>query len=135
MNTKDYLKQGKYLDQIIRCNQEELMRLQCLFTGISAVDYSKISVRESNCEKGAEFTRTLEQIQELEEQIREDTVELVSLKKEIRHSIEQVEDKEERAVLQYRYLLGNTLEEIADKLNMSMSTVKRVHMESLKKLF
>lgn len=46
--------------------------------------------------------------------------------------IDKIEDVVERALLRYRYFLGLTWEEIAEKLGYSIAQVYRLHIKACK---
>lgn len=133
MNKKDYLKQARQLDRLIQCNQQELMELGSLSTSIKTMDYSKIPVMESVSNGEANFAKIIEQMIELEEELLDSIKKSIEVKKEIGNRIESLQDVAERVILREKYLLGNTFEEISEKLNMSISSVKRIHNSGMKK--
>ncbi len=131
MTSQEYLSKAKMFDKVLMCNQQELEQLCIISTGISAFDYSKIKVQESGGAREAGFTGVIEQIILLEEKIKEDTKNLVEVRLAIRTSIENLQSSEERVVLQGKYLLNQSWEEIADTLNLSVRQAQRVHKNAL----
>lgn len=132
MNKKDYLKQAKELDRLIQCNQQELVDLRVLSTSIKTMEYSKIPVKESTSSGEANFAKIIEQMVTLEEDIFKSIKKSIEVKKEIGIRIESLKNVGERVILRHKYLLGDTFEEISEKLNMSISSVKRIHNSGIK---
>ncbi len=131
---KEYLKQARGLDEVIRCNQQELEELKALSTSITGTDLERVSVKNSLSSHDAHFTQVVEQIEEMEKKIKNDTFRILSLKDEIRANIQAIKKYEERSVLQNKYLLGLSWEEVSEELNVSIATVYRVHDAALNNL-
>ena len=130
MQAKQYLKQAYRLNELIRCNQQELEELKDLATNLPATDYSKDRV-QSSPSGDASYTKIVEKIVELEKAIKSDIEMLLSLKLEIRTVINEVVDNEEKLLLKHRYLNFTSWEDICDDMNMSMRTVHRLHSSAL----
>lgn len=130
MQAKQYLKQAYRLNELIRCNQQELEELKELSTNLPATDYSKDRVQGSSA-GDASYTKIVEKIVELERAIKADIEMLLSLKLEIRTVINEVVDNEEKLLLKHRYLNFMSWEDICDDMHMSMRTVHRLHSSAL----
>lgn len=128
---KEFLSRGKGLEQLILCNQQELLSLRSVSTCISAIDYSALKVKRSGEQGRGAFTQIVEQMVLLEEQIKKDTEELACLKGRIRNSICSLQNPEERMILQYKYLLGYTWVEIGEVAHVSEATAHRIHQKGL----
>lgn len=126
MQSKQYLKQAYRVNELIQCNQKELVELRLLADTIPGIDYSKDKVQTS-ASNDAGYTRTIEKIIELEDVIKKDIEKLVSLKLEIRNVIDTVQDNEERLLLKLRYLNFLTWENICYEMSVSMRTAHRIH--------
>ena len=59
---------------------------------------------------------------------------LLELQNDIETSIEKL-DPIERTVIRYKYFEGKTFEDIADIINYSFMTVRRIHKRSIEKLY
>ena len=59
---------------------------------------------------------------------------LLDIQSNIEASIEKL-DPIERTVLRYKYFEGKTFEDIADIINYSFMTVRRIHKRSIEKLY
>ena len=112
----DHMDAREYLGLAVRLNGEidgklaELSRLHELVLGAPP---------------GPEGGRTVEKLMSLAEKVSREIDELVELKDEIRSAIDAVPDPGEREVLRCRYLLGMNYCEIAGKLHIGISTLKR----------
>ena len=110
MDAREYLGLAVLLDGEIEGKLAELSRLHELALGAPP---------------GPEGDRTVEKLLELAEKVSREIDELVDLKDEIRSAIDAVPDPEEREALRCRYVLGMNYCEIAWKLHIGISTLKR----------
>ncbi|MFI3254440.1 MAG: sigma factor-like helix-turn-helix DNA-binding protein [Eubacteriales bacterium] len=131
---KEYLQRAKGLDHSIRCNEQELEEIRQLAMSVGITDYEKERVQESSYNQEAHFTKKIECFIEMEKKIKEDTLRLLNVKIKIHESVQSVKNLEERSVLQNKYLLGKTWEEISEELHMSISTACRIHEKALNHL-
>ena len=129
MTAKEYLKQAYLLDHRINADIAEKERLRKMAYSIrsSGTDPHFSSTRMTE----APFTRTLEKLWAMEEQINAEIDRLVDLKAQIIKVIGALSDPDERMVLQYRYVENMTWEQIGDKLCMDESTIRRRHQRAL----
>lgn len=132
MNSKQYLKQAYRLNELIRCNQQELEELKELSTILPGTDYSKERVKGGGSTGDASYTQIIEKMIALEEAIKADIEKLLSLKLEVRAVINEVVDNEEKLLLKHRYLNFETWEDICELMNVSERTVHRLHSSALK---
>lgn len=130
MNSKQYLKQAYRLNELIHSNKQELADLRLLSDSISGMDYSKDRVQTSTS-SDAGFTNIVAKIVELEKAINIDTERMLSLKLEIRESINAVQDNDEKLLLKYRYLNFMSWEDICSYMQVSMRTAHRIHAAAL----
>ena len=136
MQSKDYLRQAYRLDELIDSNKLELAELNELKTNIASTDYSKDRVQTS-CDNEAAFAKIIEKIIELERIIDSDTEKLISLKIDIRKTIDCIEDNEEKLLLRLRYLNFLHWEEVCDRMDISLRKAHRLHdkgLEDVKKI-
>ncbi len=73
-------------------------------------------------------------ITDLENEINEDIHELVSLKADITHMIKRVSDRQERTILEKRYLCFATWEQISVDMDYSIQHTFRLHDKALKEI-
>ena len=119
MDAREYLGLAARLDGEIDGKLAELSRLHELALGAPP---------------GPEGGRTVEKLMSLAEKVSREIDEMVDLKDEIRSAIDAVPDPEEREVLRCRYVLGMNYCEIAGKLHVGITTVKRRHSRGLSRI-
>ena len=76
----------------------------------------------------------LAKIMDMEDEINNDIDALVDLKREIKRTIERVENPEYLILLELRYLCFKRWEEIAVMMNYNIRHIYRLHDEALEKL-
>lgn len=130
MTAKEYLNQAYRLNERINCDISELEDLRDMSSRISSCNFEERFSGTRSTEPP--FVRYLGKIVEMEQKINAEIDLLVDLKAEIRTAVEQVENINERLVLQYRYIEGMTWERIAERLFADRSTVIRWHRKALK---
>lgn len=131
MTAKEYLGQARHLDQRMQMMVSEVAELHRTAGYISAIRYDGVHVQTSeNAE--ASFTQALENAWEQEEKAADGLALLFRLKTQMEEVIEAVPDITERTVLRYRYLLGFTWEQIAERFNANERTIRRWHASALR---
>ena len=130
MNVKDYLKQGRLLDQKINFNLRRLQEMKDGICSISAPQLKPDKVQTSP-DGDAPFVKALLRVEELQEQITREIDLLVDLRRQIDEVIRSVSSNEYQLVLLYRYMEGRTWESIGSALGVGKTTVKRWHLEAL----
>ena len=130
MNVKEYLKQGRLLDQRINFN---LRRLQEVKSGICSLSSPQIKADkvQTSPDGDAPFVKALIRFEEMQEHINRQIDLLVDLKQQIDDAIHSVESNEYQLLLLYRYIEHRTWEEIGIALGVGKTTVKRWHQEAL----
>lgn len=131
MTAKEYLKQAYLLDKQIQVEVKTLEQLRDMRGVIQGCSYGEKIGTNPNRNLEAPFIRTIEKIWELEEKINAQIPKLVSLQSEINEAIDQMEDPAEKLLLKYRYLNDMDWYNIADKLDISVRTVHRIHATAL----
>ena len=129
MTSKEYLRQAYRLNELIDSDAEELERLRDLSFKIAGGNYGERVI--SSGRKEPSFVRYIDEIDEMEQKIHAELCELVILKRNITQAINQMENREERLVLTYRYLSNKTWEQISSILSVSIRTVHRIHQSAL----
>ena len=133
MQAKDYLKQAYRLNELIQSNKSELDELRVLSESVSGIDLTKEpSSRSPSGDAG--FAKIVMKIIDLEKAINDDINELLSLKLEIRTTINTVKDNDEKLLLKLRYLNFMTWENICDEMSVSVRTAHRIHADALKNI-
>lgn len=132
MGAKEYLKQAYYLDRRIESDLMEKASLRRLVLSVPAVSLSEH--HNPNHPTEAPFTRTLQRIWEMEQQIDDEVDALVDLKEEIRQTIDLVDDEECRLLLRLRYIHFKKWDDIAAVLEKSRRRVMAIHTDALAKV-
>lgn len=130
MTAKQYLRQAYRLNELIDSDLEELDQLRDLASSVSSSNLSGMP-HSPNRDVEPSFVRCLPKIIDLENKINDEIDKYVDLKEEIRSKIEQIPDKNERLILQNRYLLFHTWEVIAEELNFTTQWVHEIHKRAL----
>lgn len=130
MNAKEYLSQSYRLDNMISSNLKEIERLKDMAESVSGVSLDNDFVQTS---KNIEpyFVNCLSKIDFLKHSIDEEVSLLIELKKQIRDTILQLGNADERMVLMYRYIDNLTWEKIAEEMDADPKTVWRWHKSAL----
>jgi len=131
MTTKEYLSQILQIDHRIQAKLEQAEKLRGLATKITTTfsdmprvpGHSQQSMEEAVCK-----------LVDLQKKINADVDRMIDLRQEVMTIIESVPVKEQRYLLEWRYLNGWTWGVIARGLGYDRSSVYRIHAEVLKKL-
>ena len=131
MTSKEYLLQARFLDASIRTKVEQIEALNDLATSCTAV----ISDMPRNPNRGgSRMADAVVKIIDLQEEIKNDMIALVNLKREIMDVIKAVSSLELRTILEKRYLSFISWERIAVELGYSIQHTYRLHDMALKEV-
>lgn len=131
MTSKEYLLQARFLDANIRTKVEQIEALNDLATSCTAV----ISDMPRNPNRGgSRMADAVMKIIDLQEEIKNDMIALVNLKREIMDVIKAVSSLELRTILEKRYLSFISWERIAVELGYSIQHTYRLHDMALKEV-
>ena len=130
MNVKDYLKQGRLLDQRINFNLRRIKEMRDGLDGICSPQINADKVQISPDGDPA-YVKIMMRISELEEHIDQEIDMLVDLRNQIDETIKTVDNEKYQMLLLYRYIENRTWENIGDQLGIDRSTVKRWHQAAL----
>ena len=133
MQAKDYLKQAYRLNELIQSNRNELEELRMISESVSGIDYSK-EMTSGGMKGESSFSRIVMKIIDLENAIKADIESMLSLKLEIRTTINTVKDNDEKLLLKLRYLNFMQWENICDEMGVSVRTAHRIHADALKNI-
>ncbi|MEA5085086.1 MAG: DUF1492 domain-containing protein [Lachnospiraceae bacterium] len=128
MTAKEYLCGAKDLDRQIKADLCELSLLRKMIGAVSAIDYARDRVQvspENSLEK------SVVKLISLEEKINQQVDRFVDTKNEIKSKISFLKNRDEKLVLQYRYLCFMSLEMIAVEMNYSYRQIKRIHHRAI----
>ena len=127
MTAKEYLRSIKYLDNSINAKLTELDRLRHNAESIRGVSYDG--------DKGQggimDGMKIVDKIIELNNVINAEIDRLVDLKAEAHTKIEKVCNEKFISLLTDIYVNGYTLEQVAERMNSSYSTICRYHGQAL----
>lgn len=118
--------QAYRLNERIKDKEDRLNDLKSMYTSTGAIDYSKDRVQTSTS-PDAGFTKQVNKIADLEEELRKDIDRLKMLKIKLNHAIEEVPDVDCSLVLSKRYILMKTWELIAEEMGYSVTQTHRIH--------
>jgi DNA-directed RNA polymerase specialized sigma subunit len=127
MDKKRYLRRGYRINLEIESKKEVLDELKANLDGIKAIQLSEKVQGGDIPSDNAMFNRINKVIEE--EKKLENLYDFMS---DLSKEIDKIEDVVERALLRYRYFLGLTWEEIAEKLGYSIAQVYRLHIKACK---
>ena len=129
MTAKAYLRSIKYLDAAINAKQRELDRLRHDAENIKAISYDKDKVQSS---APSDSTKIIDKIIDLSKEINSEIDRLIGLKAEAHTKINRVYSDKFISLLTDIYINGITLEQEAEKMDSSYSTICRWHGQALR---
>lgn len=118
----------KKLKALESLRESDRERTQRITAGYERNDKGKSDNRKNNVEEA------LITLAGSEEKYDNFLHEYTTVRKEIEATIENLHDYEIEAIFTYRYLNFKTMEQIAELMNYSVSTVKRRHREGIEKI-
>lgn len=129
MTAKEYLSQAQKIDHEINNMLEQVENLRSMATKTTAI----ISDMPGNATRNTtQLSDIVVKLVEQEEEINKDIQRLVKLRAEIYSVIQGVRDRDERVVLELRYMGYRTWHDISLKLGMGERQVYRLHDHGLK---
>lgn len=127
MTAKEYLRSIKYLDNSINAKLTELDRLRHNAESIRGVSYDGDKVQGGI----SDSMKIVDKIIELDNVINAEIDRLVDLKADAHTKIEKVCNEKFISLLTDIYINGFTLEQVAERMNSSYSTICRYHGQAL----
>ncbi len=129
MTPQQYLQQAKNLDALIQARLQEKETLQQVALSVRTSSLSpRVGGSHSN---EAAYTRTIEKLLSVQQQLDDAIAAMVERKGLILSALGNLPTLQQQLVLRYRYLDGMTWEQIADLLQMSSRTIRRIHAQAL----
>ncbi len=129
--TYRYLNRVKSIDSMITKKQEQIDELRSI---ASSTALHNDSERVQSSGSKDKLGDCCSKIVDLCAEINQDIDTFVEMKAVVMHSIDLLEDLEERKILYYRYLKFMEYSQIASETGLSQSTVYRTHREAVKNL-
>ena len=130
MNVKDYLRQGRLLDQRINYNLRRLKEMRAGLDGLCSPQIRPDKVQTSP-DGDPPFVKALMRMSELNERIDQEIDLLVDLRNQIDATVRTVDNDDYQMLLLYRYIENRTWEDIGAELGVGKTTAKRWHQEAL----
>ena len=128
IDAKKYLMQVERYDNMIGLKIEEMDRLKALITKITASWKQDVVSTSGSQDKLGD---AIAKIVDLQTEINDAIDSYVDRKKEVSSIIEKIENPNQFAVLSKKYLLYESLEQIAVEMHMSYRNVCYIHGEAL----
>lgn len=128
MTAKEYLRSIKYLDAAINAKQRELDRLRHDAENVRGITCDKDKVQSS---APSDSTKIIDKIIDLSKEINSEIDRLIDLKAEARTKINRVYNEKFISLLTDIYINGVTLEQEAERMDSSYSTICRWHGQAL----
>ncbi len=129
--TKQQLKQIKWLDKVIKSKTDQLENLRSIVFSVSGNSGDEKVQTSKRRDKIGDI---IPKIMDLEKELNNHIKKFIDLKSEITKKIDELPDMEYRLVLMLRYLDFKTWEEIAELMNYSRQWVTKIHGRALNSL-
>lgn len=131
MKVKTYLGQIKIFEKRIKRNEEHIRHLRSLADGMRGMQYDKDPVQTSPSDA---MSDRIGEIIDLEVQNAAEIVQLETLKTDIIHTINMIDDADAEDVLYYHWVQHESFQAIADRIPCSLRNVHYIHGRGLAKL-
>jgi DNA-directed RNA polymerase specialized sigma subunit len=130
MDVRKYLSRYHYLEIDIKHMQDEIKEYERLANSIPGMSFDAIRV-DGTKSLDAPFTKWIHKAMDKELQMTEMIKQLQTVKCEIISVIDELNDTELKKLLIYRYIDWISWNEIATRMYVSLSTLKRWHKNAL----
>lgn len=131
MNKKQYLKQGYRLKKELEHDKDMLKELRQNLDGLKAIQLSE-KVQGGQIPDDSKMIARMDKIIELEKKINTEFCDLIDFKNELLEKLQTIKDTDEKMLMESRYYLLMSWEEIAEKLCYSLSHTYTIHGRALK---
>ena len=131
MTKKQYLRQGYKIRQEIKIQNDILIELENNLDNVKSFDYSKDKLQGGPVQDDTVMIEKINRIIEVQEIIREKETELKRIQANLYLEINRLTNTNEKILLQARYILNETWEQIAERLGYSVRQIHRVHSSAL----
>lgn len=128
MTAKQYLRQARRIDSLIKAKQEQIKTLRDLATCVT------MNVSPARVQGGSgvdKVASTVAKLADLEMDLTKHIEELAALQREITRKIDAIQSPEYRLLLTLRYLDFRRWEEIAVEMHYNYQWVHRLHNRAL----
>lgn len=130
MTKKQYLRQGLKLKKQLEHDKEILEELRTNLDGLKALQNSE-KLQGGTFKDDSAMVERLNKIMELEKKINNKICELTDFKSKLLEELESIENEDEKILMESRYFLFMSWEQIANKLNYSLSHTFKLHGRAL----
>lgn len=131
MTKKQYLKQGYRLRQELKIQNDILLDLKSNLGNVKGIDYSKDKLDGGPLQDDSNMVNKIDKILQVEELIKNKVEELKKFQANLYLEILKLDNTNEKILLQARYILNETWEEIAERLGYSVMHIYRIHKKAL----
>lgn len=129
MTAKEYLNRIRFISSELRIKELELQQLEADLYAIQSVDTSKDRIDGGT---PISLADKVARIRDMQLKINNEWDQLLTMRKQAREKIMQLEDGRYRAVLTERYLNNKRWEQIAVDMNYTYRNVLTIHGKALK---
>ena len=124
----------RYLSRYRRLNEriDRLLEEQSRWRERALKITPTLSQAPGGGESGSPIERPMDKVLEIDVEINREIDEMQIARKEIRETLNQLEDENLKLLMEYRYIDGMTWEQIAVKMHYSYMQICRLHGRALK---
>lgn len=131
MTKKQYLRQGYKLKQEIKSLEQTLKELESNLDNVKAIQYSKDKLQGGPLQDDTNIIEKIDKIIEVENIIKDKLLELKTFQANLILEILKLNNTDEKNLLQARYIMNLTWEEISKELDYSLTQIHRIHRKAL----
>ena len=131
MTKKQYLRQGYKLKQEIKSLEQTLEELESNLDDVKAIQYSKDKLEGGPLQDDTNIIEKIDKIIEVENIVKEKLLELKTFQANLILEILKLNNTDEKNLLQARYIMNLTWEEISKELDYSLTQIHRIHRKAL----
>lgn len=130
VTAKEYLSQGRWLNQKILNRNDEIRQLRELAETIKATNYEQ-SIVQTSGKPDAVFATIVEKIADSESELSDEVERYLKFREKIGREIRQLPEDEEKILLEKRYISFKPWTVIADEMGYVRRHITRKHAEAL----
>lgn len=130
VTAKEYLSQGRWLNQKILNRNDEIRQLRELAETIKATNYEQ-SIVQTSGKPDAVFATIVEKIADSESELSDEVERYLKFREKIGGEIRQLPEDEEKILLEKRYISFKPWTVIADEMGYVRRHITRKHAEAL----
>lgn len=129
MTAKEYLHQVYHLNEKIESKLEQIARLQSTATRVTTVITGTPS---GGTRLSSQIEDAVAAVQQQSDYLADEIKQLLNLRREVAAAIAELENHNERLVLEYRYLCFYSWQQIAHVMHTGVRYIFKVHERALK---